>query len=73
MMVFDSTETYRATLLCRQGKQQTHEFVRLTEAILWLAREMDDGEGINTFGEIYFKGNVLWRRGVRPLEFVREH
>ena len=55
-------DTYKVTLLRFDGTQQTRNFSRLGEAILWVARELDSGDGHSVYGEVRFEGNVLWRK-----------
>jgi hypothetical protein len=61
-------ESYKAKLHRWDGQQQSQEFSRLTDAILWLSGELDAGDGHSIYGEIHFQERMLWRRGTRPAE-----
>jgi hypothetical protein len=58
--------SYISTLLRRDGTRQTQEFGRFIEGVLWLAGELDTGDGNNVYGEIRLKENLIWRGGAPP-------
>jgi hypothetical protein len=40
------------------------EFPRLIDAILWLAKEFDAGEGSAQQGEVHHDGALVWRKTI---------
>jgi hypothetical protein len=55
---------YTVTLLRQNMAPQYQTFVRLSEAIRWLAGELEAADADQSYGEIRVDGkNVLWRRG----------
>ena len=61
-------DSYKSTLDRWDGQQQKQEFDRLADAILWTTGELNAGDGHTIYGEIQFKGKLLWRRGTRPAK-----
>jgi hypothetical protein len=55
---------YKATLQRKDGVKQASEFARFTEAILWLRRALEEGDGLR--GEVHLRSELVWRRGSRP-------
>ena len=60
--------SYKARLHRWDGQQQNQDFVRLTDAVLWLSGELDAGDGHAVYGEIRCNEKLLWRRGTRPAK-----
>jgi hypothetical protein len=46
------------------GVKQAFEFVLFNEAILWLRRELEEGDGLQ--GEVHLRSELLWRRESDP-------
>ena len=63
--------SYISTLLRRDGTRQTQEFTRFIDGILWLAGELDTGDGYSIYGEIRLKENLVWRGGAAPPRSLR--
>jgi hypothetical protein len=59
-------ESYKARVHRWDGQQESRDFSRLTDAILWVSGELNAGDGHSIYGEIHFKEKTLWRRGTRP-------
>jgi hypothetical protein len=55
---------YKATILRRDGVKQALEFALFNEAILWLRRELEEGDGLQ--GEVHLRSELLWRREAGP-------
>jgi hypothetical protein len=62
------TDVYKATAYRSDGEQNVRKFEQLSQAIVWVAAEVDAGDGFTIYGEVVFKDNVLWRRGTRPAQ-----
>lgn len=58
--------SYKSTLFKRDGTQQVQEFPRFMDGLLWLAVELDAGDGFAIYGEIRLNDELLWRRGLPP-------
>jgi hypothetical protein len=62
---------YTVTLLRQNMAPQYRTFMRLSEAIRWLAGELEAADADQSYGEIRVNGkNVLWRRGNGELASV---
>ena len=67
MVGMPSQVEYSVTLL-RQNSAPVHlAFERLTDAIRWLAAELEVADLDKSYGEIRFNRDVLWRRGNAEL------
>ena len=55
-------DQYRACLRTRNTAEQIKTFSRFNDAILWLSKEFDAGDGYAQYGEIRCRGRLLWRR-----------
>ena len=59
---------YTVTLLRQNMAPENRTFARLSEAIRWLAGELDGADRETSYGEIRVDGGaVLWRRGNAAL------
>jgi len=50
------------TTVFRKGERSTHNFKRITDAILFVVREFDTGDGDTERAEIHRGGTLVWRR-----------
>ena len=55
---------YTATLVSQRGSLSVKDFPRLIDAILWLAKEFDAGEGNAQKGEVHRDGALVWRKAL---------
>src|SRR4051812_35656608 len=63
--MFPVEDIYKATLHRLKGDRQTRDFTRFTDAMLWLAGELEAGDGHAVYGEVRLRGELVWRRGRR--------
>jgi hypothetical protein len=58
---------YDATAFRADGERKSVEFERLSDAIVWLRRMLEAGDGYTVYGEIRSRDQLLWRGGKRPV------
>ena len=53
---------YQACLRAKNTAEQIRTFARFNDAIRWLSKEFDAGDGFAEYGEIRRDGALLWRK-----------
>lgn len=61
-----SDDRYQARLRTRNSPEQIKTFARFNDAILWMSKEFDAGDGYAEYGEIRHRGTLLWRKRSAP-------